>query len=107
MLVRWGEGREGGSGDVDIGSYQWYYFGMGVAKVAISLDRELLQKLDSLVRGNAFSSRSAFVQVALVEKLSRLERSRLAEECSKLSPMEEQSIADESLFTDLSEWPEY
>jgi metal-responsive CopG/Arc/MetJ family transcriptional regulator len=80
---------------------------MGVAKVAISLDQRLLQKLDSLVQGNAFKSRSEVVQIALAEKLARLERSRLARECSKLSATEEQAIADEALRTDLSEWPEY
>jgi metal-responsive CopG/Arc/MetJ family transcriptional regulator len=80
---------------------------MSVAKVAISLDQQLLQKLDSLVRGNAFKSRSELIQVALVEKLSRIERSRLAQECSKLSALEEQEQADEGLRTDLAEWPEY
>lgn len=80
---------------------------MGVAKVAISLDPRLLQKLDSLVQGHAFKSRSEVVQIALAEKLARLERSRLARECSKLSATEEQAIADEALGTDLSEWPEY
>jgi metal-responsive CopG/Arc/MetJ family transcriptional regulator len=80
---------------------------MGVAKVAISLDQRLLQKLDSLVQGHAFKSRSEVVQIALAEKLARLERSRLARECSKLSATEEQAIADEALGTDLSEWPEF
>jgi hypothetical protein len=53
---------------------------MSVAKVAISIDPRLLERLD---------------------------RSRLARECAKLSPKEEQEMADEGLSEDFAEWPEY
>lgn len=33
--------------------------------------------------------------------------SRLAKECAKLSPTEEQALADEGLRADASEWPAY
>ncbi len=41
------------------------------------------------------------------EKLSKLDRSRLARECAHLDPKAEQAMADEGLAGDLTEWPEY
>ena len=77
------------------------------AKVAVSLDEGLLNRLDRLVRKAVFPSRSQAIQVAVEEKLERLERSRLARECAKLDPDYEKSIAEEGLSEELSGWPEY
>ena len=92
---------------LDKQSYCWYYFGMTVAKVAISLDQRLLQKLDSLVANRIFRSRSEAIQTAVKEKIIRLEHTRLAQECAKLDPIQEQKLADEGVVNELSEWPEY
>ena len=80
---------------------------MGKSKVAITLEEELLARLDDLVAEKRFASRSGAVEVAVEEKLSRLDRSRLARECAKLDPDFEQQLADEGLSGDLAEWPEY
>jgi len=80
---------------------------MNAAKVAISLDQSLLQKLDSLVAARIFRSRSEAIQIAVKEKIIRLEHTRLAQECAKLDPIQEQQLADEGLKNELSEWPEY
>lgn len=80
---------------------------MSVAKVAISIDERLLRRLDSLVEREVFRSRSEGVQKAVAEKLARLDRSRLARECAKLSQAEEQGMAEEGIAKDLAEWPEY
>jgi metal-responsive CopG/Arc/MetJ family transcriptional regulator len=80
---------------------------MNVAKVAISMDPRLLRRLDKLVERQIFQSRSEAIQKAVVEKLERLDRSRLARESAKLSPKHEQRMADEGLNQDLTEWPEY
>jgi hypothetical protein len=40
-------------------------------------------------------------------KLARMDRRRLAQECAKLDPIEEQTIADEGIATDAETWPEY
>lgn len=80
---------------------------MGRSKVAISLDKSTLDRLDKLVRKQVFPSRSQAVQEAVEEKLARLERSRLAQECAKLDPAFEKALAEEGLSEDLSEWPEY
>lgn len=80
---------------------------MGAAKVAITLDEELLVRLDRLVAEQRFPSRSRAIQDALREKLDRMDRSRLARECAKLNPRFEQQLADEGLGEDSATWPEY
>jgi metal-responsive CopG/Arc/MetJ family transcriptional regulator len=80
---------------------------MSVAKVAVSMDARLLRRLDSLVARAVFRSRSEAIQKAVAEKLARLDRRRLARECAKLLPAEEQEMAEESIAKDASEWPEY
>lgn len=76
-------------------------------KVAISIDQQLLTEVDRLVADQVFANRSQAIQVAVEEKLSRMRRSRLARECAKLIPSEEQAMAEEGLAEDLAEWPEY
>ena len=80
---------------------------MARSKVAISLDESTLNRLDKLVKKQAFPSRSRAIQEAVEEKLARLERSRLARECARLDPAFEKALAEEGLSEDLSEWPEY
>jgi len=80
---------------------------MGRSKVAISLDESTLNRLDKLVRKQVFPNRSQAIQEAVAEKLARLERSRLAQECAKLDPVFEKALAEEGLSEDLAEWPEY
>ena len=80
---------------------------MRFSKVAISIEKETLEHLDRLVKDEVFPSRSRAIQEAIQEKLARLERTRLAEECAKLDPVAEQALADEGLSDALREWPEY
>jgi len=80
---------------------------MSSAKVAITLEQELLTKLDRLVKGKKFPNRSKAIQVAVIEKLQRMEKSRLAVECSKLDPVEEKRLAEEGMKMDAELWPTY
>ena len=80
---------------------------MGRSKVAISLDKSTLDRLDRLVRKQVFPNRSQAIEEAMTEKLARLERSRLAQECAKLDPAFEKALAEEGLSEVLTEWPEY
>jgi metal-responsive CopG/Arc/MetJ family transcriptional regulator len=80
---------------------------MGRSKVAISLDESTLTRLDKLVQKRVFPNRSQAIEEAVAEKLARLERSRLAQECAKLDPAFEKALAEEGLSEDLVEWPEY
>ena len=59
---------------------------MASIKVAITLEQETLQQVDSLVSRRVFPNRSRAIQVALCEKIERLEGGRLAAECAKLDP---------------------
>jgi len=77
------------------------------AKVAISIDENTLNRLDRLVKSHVFPNRSQAIEEAVEEKISRLDRSRLARECAKVDPAFEKSLAEEGLSTELAEWPEY
>jgi metal-responsive CopG/Arc/MetJ family transcriptional regulator len=80
---------------------------MTASKIAITIDDNTLKQLDILVKSKLFPNRSRAIQEAIAEKLTRLEKRRLAQECSKLDPKFEQSIADEGLSSELEEWPAY
>jgi metal-responsive CopG/Arc/MetJ family transcriptional regulator len=80
---------------------------MAASKIAITLDSNTLKRLDILVKSNLFPNRSKAIQEAVAEKLMRLEKSRLAQECAKLDPDYEQSLAEEGFTSELEEWPEY
>jgi metal-responsive CopG/Arc/MetJ family transcriptional regulator len=80
---------------------------MSTAKVAISIEKNILSQLDRLVSSQVFPNRSKAIQEAVKEKLSRINRSRLARECSKLNQDFEQSLAEEGLSTEVRQWPEY
>ena len=80
---------------------------MAKSKIAITLAEDTVKYLDDLVSRRVYGNRSQAIQDAVDEKLARLGRSRLAEECAKLDPDFERELADESLDEDLPEWPEY
>ena len=80
---------------------------MPTAKVAISIEMTTLEQLDRLVHDNVFPSRGRAIQEAVEEELSRLKKTRLAEECAKLDPEAERAMAEEALSEELSQWPGY
>jgi Arc/MetJ-type ribon-helix-helix transcriptional regulator len=80
---------------------------MPKAKIAITLAEQTLERLDRLVRGGVFVNRSQAIEAALAEKLDRLDRVRLAQECSKLDPAYEKELAEEGFSEEFSRWPEY
>jgi Arc/MetJ-type ribon-helix-helix transcriptional regulator len=80
---------------------------MNAAKIAISIESSLLERIDSLVSRKLFRSRSEIFQIAVSEQIKRLDEDSFSRECSKLDPAEEQGFADIGLSTDLTEWPAY
>jgi metal-responsive CopG/Arc/MetJ family transcriptional regulator len=80
---------------------------MQTAKIAITIDQGTLLRLDRLVTQKVFPSRSNAIQVAIKEKIERLDRTRLARECAKLDPREEQTLAEEGMTQELAQWPAY
>jgi Arc/MetJ-type ribon-helix-helix transcriptional regulator len=82
-------------------------FIMPTTKVAVTIDTELLAQVDHLVAQHVFPNRSKAIQAALHDKLTRLQRSRLARESAKLDPHTEQLLAEEGMDQELATWPEY
>jgi len=80
---------------------------MTASKIAITIDDNTLKQLDVLVKSKLFPNRSRAIQMAITEKLMRLEKRRLAQECAKLDPNLEQSLAEEGFSSELEEWPGY
>jgi Arc/MetJ-type ribon-helix-helix transcriptional regulator len=80
---------------------------MATSKIAITIDQNTLNRLDLLVKSRIFPNRSRAIQEAVMEKLERLEKSRLARECAKLDPIYEQALSEEGFGTEIDEWPEY
>ena len=84
-----------------------YYLTMAKAKIAVTLETELLEQIDGLVAEHRYPNRSQAIEVAVQEKLERLKRGRLARESAKLDRREERALADEGLGLDRESWPEY
>jgi len=80
---------------------------MAASKIAITIDDNLLRQLDILVKSKYFPNRSKAIQEAATEKLVRIEKNRLAQECAKLDIDFEQSLAEEGFSVEIEEWPEY
>jgi len=80
---------------------------MPTSKIAVTIDENLLKQLDSMVKSRVFPNRSKAIQDAVADKLKRLKRTRLAQECAKLDPDYEQKMAEEGFLVEMDEWPEY
>lgn len=80
---------------------------MSTAKITISIDEKLLRRVDRLVKARQFLNRSQAIQEAIHEKMSRIDKTRLGRECSKLDMRVEQFLADEGLSSEVEQWPEY
>jgi metal-responsive CopG/Arc/MetJ family transcriptional regulator len=75
------------------------------AKIAITLDEELLRELDEVVAAGLYPNRSRAMEAAVRTQLQRMAGTRLARECAKLDPDEERALADEGM--ELETWPDY
>ena len=65
------------------------------SKIVITLDEEIVKQLDYLIMQQSYKNRSQAIEEAVLEKLDRLKQGRLARECAKLDPVEEQELAEE------------
>jgi Arc/MetJ-type ribon-helix-helix transcriptional regulator len=80
---------------------------MVAAKVAVTLDAQLLADVDRWVAEGEFPNRSKAIQAALEQlRQSRSRQQSLLAELAKLDPDEERSLADE-VFTADTAWPTY
>ena len=78
---------------------------MATAKVAITVDNQLLKLVDRWVTQGRYPNRSQAIQAAVREKVERWSHTRLAEEVTKLNRKEERGLAEESFAWDT--WPKF
>jgi metal-responsive CopG/Arc/MetJ family transcriptional regulator len=77
---------------------------MSTTKIAITLDKDLLDRIDRLVAERMFPSRSLAIQLAVKALIDRLDRRRLARQCARLDPAYEQQLAEQGASYDLESW---
>ena len=92
---------------LDASSGMTHHPTMPKTKIAVTLEADLLDQVDALVRQQRFPNRSQAIEAAVAEQLVRLRRTRLAEACAMLDPAEEKALAEEGIGSDLTDWPEY
>jgi Arc/MetJ-type ribon-helix-helix transcriptional regulator len=80
---------------------------MGSAKVAITLEEELLTQIDRWIAEGRYPNRSQAILALVREKLERARRRRLAEEVTKLDSEEEQALAEDGFAAGSETWPAY
>jgi Arc/MetJ-type ribon-helix-helix transcriptional regulator len=80
---------------------------MPKTKVAVTVDADLIDRVDGLVTARHFANRSQAVESALADTVARLTRTRLARECAKVDPREEQALAEEGFAGSRDTWPAY
>jgi metal-responsive CopG/Arc/MetJ family transcriptional regulator len=80
---------------------------MAASKIAITIEKKILTRLDRLVKENVFPNRSKAIQQAIEEKINNLEKDKLTLECEKLDPQEEVKLAEEGFSLEKDQWPEY
>ena len=80
---------------------------MSAAKIAITLDRELVKEIDRGVRSGLYRNRSRAIEEAVREKLDRHRGRRLSIEAKKLDRREEGALAEEGMTGEETTWPGY
>jgi len=80
---------------------------MTAAKVAVTIEADLLREVDQWVAAGEFPNRSRAVQAGLVRlREERAKRHALLRELARLDPAEEHSLAEEWLAGE-TRWPSY
>jgi Arc/MetJ-type ribon-helix-helix transcriptional regulator len=80
---------------------------VAAAKVAVTVDAELLREVDHWVERGEFPNRSRAFQAGLSRLLDeRRRRTSFIAELAKLDPAEEKALAEEWLTAE-ADWPEF
>jgi Arc/MetJ-type ribon-helix-helix transcriptional regulator len=80
---------------------------MPAAKIAITIDRSLLQQVDRWVEKKLYANRSQAIQAAISTCARQLDEDLFTLECAKLDPNEEKEFAELGMEEVLGEWSEY
>jgi Arc/MetJ-type ribon-helix-helix transcriptional regulator len=84
-----------------------YCHTMSKSKIAITIEAEVLEGLDALVRAGRYANRSRAFEAAAIAELARANHTRLTRACSDLDPAEERAMAEEGFSADTADWPAY
>ena len=84
-----------------------YHISVPKTKIAITVDSEILARVDELVQRREFANRSQAIEGALREKIARVNRTRLALACAQLDAHAEAAFADADLAGVVDTWPAY
>ena len=77
---------------------------MATEKIAITLEKDLLEEIDRGVRNGLFKNRSRAIKEAVREKIERQRQTCLVAEVMNLDPKEEQALAEEGMTGEGNEW---
>lgn len=78
---------------------------MASAKIAVTIERELLEELDRWVSDGEYPNRSRAVQAGITRlKRERSRKHRLLGALAMLDPIEERALAEERFVADVP-WP--
>ena len=80
---------------------------MSTKKITITLEGNIIEGIDSLVKKNEYRSRSKAIQIAVEEYLRKIEKQKLYAEIDKLDKKEEMKVAENSLEAVNEIWEEY
>lgn len=80
---------------------------MASVKIAISLKKETLDRLDAVVASARFASRSRAVEEAIESLLRELDDREYEQAVALLDPEEERALAEEGMALDAAAWPSY
>lgn len=69
-------------------------------KIAITINEQLLNEVDALVKAGVYPNRSKAISSALEEKRDFLRQKRFEIECNKLNPQQEREITEWGGFED-------
>jgi Arc/MetJ-type ribon-helix-helix transcriptional regulator len=88
-----------------------YYHTMEIkmpkAKIAVTINEEIVLQIDQLVKQHEYTNRSQAIEDALMEKLKKINKYRLSKELTKLDIQEERHLAEEGIEGDNKEWAQY
>ena len=80
---------------------------MTKAKIAVTINKEIVSRIDRLVKNKEYINRSQAIEEAIKEKLQKIDKYRLAKELLKLDLNEEKQLAEEGIEGDAKEWAQY
>jgi Arc/MetJ-type ribon-helix-helix transcriptional regulator len=65
--------------------------------ISIKMDKEMLERIDKLIKENNYGTRTEFIRSSIREKMSRLEKDQILKELLKLKGSSKTHTTDEQL----------